>query len=136
MPPIQIYGTTGKDWQANLFLHIPPAPCPCCAFPANRSVTDCAKGTAPAIQEGTKEVDAALPFLSFAAGLMAAAEISKTGLAGYPFVGNRGFFTPLSDEILFVRPIGHRTGCHCLGRSPAAHRAMIGDSRYASLSDL
>jgi hypothetical protein len=136
LPPIQIYGTTGKDWQANMFHHVPPAPCSCCAFPGKRSVTDCAKGGAPIPGLDVKEVDAALPFLSFAAGLMTAAEISKVSLPGYPFVGNRGFFTPLAEEILFVRAIGHRPGCHCLGRSRLAHGKMINDSRYTRLSEL
>jgi len=136
LPPIQIYGTTGKDWQANLFHHVPPAPCSCCAFPGHRSITDCAKGQAPAAEPSLPQVDAALPFLSFAAGLMAAAEISKVPLPGFPFVGNRGFFTPLGEEILFARPMSHRSDCHCSTRSRSAHRKMIANSRYASLSGL
>lgn len=32
-----------------------------------------------------EQIDAALPFLSFAAGLMAAAEMLKLALPGYPF---------------------------------------------------
>jgi len=135
LPPIQIYGTTGKDWQANLFHHIPPAPCSCCAFPGRQSITECAKGRAPATASSPPQVDAALPFLSFAAGLMAAAEISKVRLPGFPFVGNRGFFTPLGEEILFARPIGHRPQCHCATRSRSAHRKMIADSCFAALSD-
>lgn len=135
LPPIQIYGTTGKDWQANMFHHIPAAPCSCCAFPNRKSITECAKGQAPIAQSGSPQVDAALPFLSFAAGLMAAAEISKAPLPGFPFVRNRGFFTPLGEDILFARPFSHRPGCHCSARSSSAHRKMIAESRYASLSD-
>ncbi len=132
LPPIQIYGTTGKDWQANVFRHIPSAPCSLCAFPGKPSVTDCAKGSAP-LTGTTKQVDAALPFLSFAAGLMAAAEISKIALSGFPFIGNRGFYYPLSDDMLFVRPLAFRAGCSCTSRSKTAHARMIEGSRYSSL---
>jgi hypothetical protein len=134
LPPIQIYGTTGKDWQANVFRHIPSTPCSLCAFPGKPSVTDCAKGTAP-VTGTEKQVDAALPFLSFGAGLMAAAEISKVSLPGFPFTGNRGFFYPLAEETLFVRKLDFRAGCGCVVRSTRAHAKMIDGSRYAALTD-
>jgi hypothetical protein len=136
-PPIQIYGTTGKDWQSNMFRHVPGVdPCSSCAFPAAAAVTDCALGTAPAPSEPGKQVDAALPFLSFAAGLMAAAEISKLHIGGFPFSGSRAFFTPLADEILYTRPMSFRDDCYCRSRDAEVHSLMLAGSKYAALAQL
>jgi molybdopterin/thiamine biosynthesis adenylyltransferase len=134
-PPVQIYGTTGKDWQSNMFRHVPGAdPCSSCAFPAQAPVTDCAVGTAPGPMGSNEDVDAALPFLSFAAGLMAAAEISKLQMDGFPFSGSRAFFTPLADEILYTRPMRHRPGCYCQSRDAEVHAQMLDGSKYAALA--
>src|SRR3546814_16895822 len=80
MPPIQIYGTTGKSWQASVIRHVPlQGPCSLCLFPDSGPValTACATGKVVSPVNG-KRIDAALPFLSFAAGLMPAAEILRT----------------------------------------------------------
>src|SRR5205807_10596227 len=87
MPPVQVYGTTGKNWQASVVRHIPMRdPCSLCLFPDRgpELAMACATGTVVSPVDG-KQVDAAQPFISFAAGLMAAAEILKLGLRGYPF---------------------------------------------------
>jgi len=136
-PAIQIYGTTGKDWQANIFRHVPVDPCSCCAFPpAAHRETGCAEGEAPSPIAAEKTVDAALPFLSFGAGLLAAAEISKLVLPGFPFSGSRGFFTPLAEEILYTRPFKRRDECVCAGRNRTVHRKMVAGTRYAPLYHL
>src|SRR3546814_17283273 len=47
MPPIQIYGTTGKSWQASVIRHVPlQGPCSLCLFPDSGPValTDYATG--------------------------------------------------------------------------------------------
>lgn len=90
LPPLQIYGTTGEYWQAAMIRHVPPGdPCSCCLFPETAwAPAACATGEVVREEDG-EQIDAALPFLSFAAGLMAAAEILKLGLAGYPFTANR-----------------------------------------------
>lgn len=134
LPPIQIYATTGKDWQATMFRHVPPDPCSCCAFPPKPyRKTECAEGEAPSPFDPEQQVDAALPFLSFGAGLLAAAEISKLSLQGFPFSGPRGFFTPLAEEILYTRAFKHRANCFCASRNHNAHRRMLAGSRHAWL---
>ncbi len=137
MPPVQIYGTTGKNWQASVFRHIPHRdPCSLCVFPDDGPRLSTACATGPMTREtNNKQIDAALPFLSFAAGLMAAAEILKLGLPGFPFTKSETQFAARSDTKLASVPLSARPNCMCqLGREPALHRRMIAGSRYAHLS--
>jgi molybdopterin/thiamine biosynthesis adenylyltransferase len=138
LPPVQIYGTTGANWQASVLRHIPPQdPCSCCVFPPGAPAsTKCAEGVVslPTSTSGEeKKVDASLPFLSFAAGLMAAAEIVKLNI-GSIGASNRAFFVPCADEMMYSAPLGRSPGCLCGTRSSNAHRAMIAGSKYAKLS--
>ena len=75
-------------------------------------------------------MDAALPFLSFAAGVMAAAEILKLSLPDYPFTANR-VVRYTQPAVRAVRAsLARRAGCLCHLRSNDAHRHMIAGSRY------
>ena len=135
MPPVQIYGTTGKVWQASLIRHIPMRePCSLCVFPETGPALPmaCATGSVPI--SGGKPVDAALPFLSFAAGLMAAAEILKLDLPGYPFSQAQVHYWSRAEEKLIAGKPGLRSGCICGQRDSAIHRRMIARTRYAGLS--
>jgi molybdopterin/thiamine biosynthesis adenylyltransferase len=137
-PPLQIYGTTGANWEASVIRHIPLIDaCSCCLFPpdAPQAVTACATETA--VQSATGEtVDASLPFLSFVAGLMAAAEVLKTGLPGYPFSPNRTtVYTHPTVSPRFVSPtMARRPGCLCATRFPSVHHRMIKGTKHAGLS--
>lgn len=133
-PPLQIYGTTGKDWQASIIRHIPLIdPCSCCLFPDTiHAETACATSKAEAINGD--QVDAALPFLSFAAGVMAASDILKTNLPGYPFTDNRAYLYTWGGAKFGRRKIMNRDGCICENRSKTVHRQMIDGSKYAHLS--
>lgn len=137
-PPVQIYGTTGKNWVASVLRHIPfRDACSCCVFPPDPAAAtlQCAEGKITQPETG-HEVDAALPFLSFAAGLMAAAEVVKTQLPGYPFSPNRTVFstgaltrprfTSLHSPVL--------DQCVCQDRSASVLRHMIAGTRYENLS--
>ncbi len=134
-PPLQIYGTTGRNWQAAAIRHVPLRDaCSCCLFPAaGFRPTECA--TDPAAEAGGgDQIDASLPFLSFAAGLMAAAEILKLALPGYPFSANRAYIMTQPDVRLVTAASARRPGCACAGRSEKTHLRMIEGSRFASLS--
>ena len=136
-PPLQIYGTTGNNWQAAMIRHVPMRdPCSRCLFPeGNHKKTLCATMSVSEA-EGTdeKNVDAALPFLSFAAGAMAAAEILKVCLPGYPFSNNRVIlYTKPSPRLVSVR-LPLRDDCVCCHRSVGVHHKMIDASRYGELS--
>lgn len=139
MPPIQIYGTTGKNWQASVIRHVPlQGPCSLCLFPDSGPAlpTACATGKVASPVDG-KQIDAALPFLSFAAGLMAAAEILKLALPGYPFSKTITQFSTRAEDKLASLRLSPRAGCLCQsGRDSALHRRMIAGTRYAALSEV
>lgn len=133
-PPIQIYGTTGKNWQATLLRHIPiDDPCSICVFPETKyKQTECAT-VVKEEEDGEDQVDAALPFLSFAAGAMAAAEILKLNLPNYPFTPNKVVLS-MYDKPRIVKvssPI--RKNCLCQKRSMAVHRKMIENTLFSHL---
>jgi hypothetical protein len=138
MPPIQIYGTTGKNWQASVIRHIPLRdPCSLCLFPDSGPImpTACARGKVASPLDG-KQIDAALPFLSFAAGLMTAAEILKLGLPNYPFSKTITQYSTKAEDKLASAWLSPRAGCLCQsGRDNALHRRMIAGTRYAALSE-
>ncbi len=137
MPPIQIYGTTGKSWQASVIRHVPlQGPCSLCLFPDSGPVapTACATGKVVSPVNG-KRIDAALPFLSFAAGLMTAAEILKLALPGCPFSSMITQYSAKAEDKLMSARLSPRAGCLCQkGRDHALHRRMIAGTRYATLS--
>ena len=134
-PPLQVYGTTGNNWQATMIRHIPlEDPCSRCLFPENKKEpTLCATGSI-GMSEQNDNVDAALPFLSFAAGAMAASEILKLNLPDYPFTANRVVFNTCPRPRLISTPIRSREKCICKQRSSAVHRRMIEKTRYEKLS--
>lgn len=136
-PPLQIYGTTGRNWQASVFRHMPGRDaCSCCVFPPDQSdvVMTCATGTVTSKEK--VEVDAALPFLSFAAGLMAAAEIFKAGLSDYPFTtACTGFYTKPPQPFRFVGfDPARRQACICHDRSASVHKRMVSGTKFEHLA--
>lgn len=134
-PPIQIYGTTGKNWQASVIRHtLFKDPCSCCLFPNTDYVpTSCATGEIPE-SDGEEQVDAAIPFLSFAAGAMAASEILKLVLPGFPFSTNRVTLCTKPWPRIAHASLYRRPECICRHLSAPVHRKMIEGSQFASLS--
>lgn len=137
-PPLEIYGTTGANWEASVMRQIPLVDaCSCCLFPpeVQEAPTICASAEiTPLTSEET--VDAALPFLSFAAGLMVAAEILKAGMRGYPFSSNRtALYTHQDAGLRFSSStVARRANCVCANRRAPLHRAMIQGTKYEGLS--
>jgi hypothetical protein len=133
-PPLQIYGTTGKNWQASMLRHIPGKEnCSLCySFKGDHIPTKCATGSLS--EEGQKTIDASLPFLSFAAGLMATSEILKSTLTGYPFNANRAYFYSRPEPRFCVAAGAIEEGCVCGSRNRQVHLEALGHSRYAFLS--
>lgn len=135
-PPVQVYATTGANWQTTLFRHLPGAKsCSLCQFPKDQAFAATACATAPdLVLPAGEQIDASLPFLSFAAGLMTAAEILKLRLAGYPFNPDRVFMSTRPEISMFARDLAHRDGCLCESRDRNVHRQMNSGSRYDLLS--
>lgn len=135
-PPLQIYGTTGANWNAAVIRHIPfRDACSSCLFPPDQThaTLRCATGE---IEIGGKQVDAALPFLSFCAGLMAAAEILKAKIRGYPFTPNRSIFSmsPFAAPRFTSVGVPRRDGCICGDRNDIVHARMMAGTKFEHLS--
>jgi molybdopterin/thiamine biosynthesis adenylyltransferase len=127
-PPRQLYGTTGQNWQAAVIRHEPfGKACSLCLFPADQASASTACATAPAetSTQQVEHVDAALPFLSFAAGLMTAAEAVKTRLPGYPFSQDRVILNTRPEISLISAPLAHRDGCFCETRNAQLYQTML-----------
>ena len=91
--------------------------------------------TAPPVStEGGDGDDVVLPFLSYAAGLMTAAEIAKVSLTGKAVGRNRVFFEPRTPNLVRAVTLNRKAGCICEIRDAAVHEGAIQDSRFASLS--
>ncbi len=135
-PPVQLYGTTGRNWQCSLIRHIPIVdPCSCCLFPPEIPQPTMACATAPQHSDDQLDtVDAALPFLSFAAGLMTTAEVLKLGMDGYPFSANRVTLSTRPSARCVPAGIPSRLECICGHRSEKVHRQMLQGGKYAFLT--
>ncbi|SRR6266545_6884867 len=139
VPPLQIYGTTGGNWDAFLGRHIPlKEDCLVCRFPRAHPVGEpalaCGSGTLPPLPEAETPVTATLPFLPMAAAVIAVAELVKTALPGYPRNANFAcldFLGSLGDFLLI--PHGPRPGCTCEGQADV-WRALNRPTMFSRLS--
>jgi molybdopterin/thiamine biosynthesis adenylyltransferase len=130
-PPLQIYGTTGQNWQTAMIRHVPMKdPCSLCIFPEQEfKDTICSAETIEG-KTGEPEMDAALPF---SAGVMAAAEILKVGLDGFPFTTNRVVLNARQPVRAVPAALKQEVFCTCNSRSKSVHRQTIDGSAYSSL---
>lgn len=136
-PPLQVYATTGQNWQATLFRHIPLSDsCSLCVpgGETRRPPAPCATAPSTEADDNGEEDDVALPFLSYAAGLMTAAEIAKLAIAGETRTRNRVFFEPRTKNLIRAVGLSRRQGCVCQLRGATVHEEAIQGSRFASLS--
>lgn len=137
-PPLQIYATTGKNYQATALRHIPLIdPCSICLFPEQDTAPlECATVEIKGREAREEPTDAALPFLSFAAGAMGAAEILKLQLPGYPFTTNRVALHMFEKIRATHARLVQRQGCVCQKRVPLIHQEMIEGGRYSTFSNV
>lgn len=136
-PPLQVYSTTGRNWQATLFRHIPPSDaCSLCVpgSEAPQMPTLCATGSPEPANNNVEQDDVALPFLSYAAGLMTAAEVAKLALTNEVVTPNRVFFEPRTKDLIRAVELSQRQGCVCQRRDATFHEEVIRGSRFTSLS--
>ena len=134
-PPLQVYATTGRLLQATLYRHIPLRDACSCCVPGARAPQmpmQCATGSPTPGSSNNDEDDIALPFLSYAAGLMTAAEISKLALTGHTEAPNRVFYEP-GRRNLFGVTLAKKQDCPYHNHD-ATHEAAIQGSHFAALS--
>ena len=134
-PPVQIYATTGKSWQATLLRHVPmKGLCSLCVPGSQRISAQPLCATGPSVDETAHEDDVALPFLSYAAGLMTAAEIAKLAITGKEITVNRVFFQPRDPDVFQALALPKKQGCMCQRREKVQYRNAIEGSRFSGLS--
>ena len=136
-PPLQVYATTGRNWQATLFRHIPMVEACSLCVPGKMGPSVpalCATGTAESNVSDELEDDVALPFLSYVAGLMTAAEITKLALGERTVTPNRIFFDPGKPNLVTSATLVHNQECSCRWRDESIHKAVVKGSRFEPLS--
>ena len=136
-PPLQVYATTGRNWQATLFRHIPMVEACSLCVPGimGPSVPAlCATGTEESKVSDEREDDLALPFLSYVAGLMTAAEITKLALGERTVTPNRIFFDPGKPNLVTSVTLVRKQECSCRWRDESTHKAVVKGSRFEPLS--
>jgi hypothetical protein len=93
VPPLMIQGSTTQNWGVNFGRHIPGRDeCLAERFAGLASDSKFMCATGEALDDSGNKADAALPFLSFLAGLLVAVDMIRLGIAGYPQVPNFGGF--------------------------------------------
>ena len=136
-PPLQVYGTTGRNWQATLLRHIPmEESCSLCVprTEVPRLPLVCATGQAEPVANSPTSDDVALPCLSYAAGFMTAAEIAKLAASESIATPNRVFFEPRTENIVRAVALPLSPGCLCGRRDRLVHEQAIKESRFAELA--
>jgi hypothetical protein len=136
--PLMIQGATSPDWQVQLHRHGPGDSCPACRFP-DQPTADlaCSTGSlpvAPGAAEDAESTDAALPFLSAAAGLLVVAALTelKSGYIAQP-VNQHGLLFGPDTQVDWWNTI---TRCRpgCTGRlTQTVRRQLNVGRRWAAL---
>jgi hypothetical protein len=137
--PLLIQGATSPDWQVQLHRHGVQDSCPACRFPAEPTTEfACATGPLPigSVTDGNgdESPDAALPFLSAAAGLLVVAALAQLE-SGYlaQSVNQHGLlFGPKAQLDWWNTITSCRSGC-TRRLPPSLRRDLNTGRRWASL---
>ena len=130
-PPLMIHASTSKNWGVNYGRHWPGIDdCLACRFPtrAVENVLRCSTGPVPT---ATATVDAALPFLSFFAGLLIVAELARLQVQPYIKTQNYSsfdFHSPLEE--IQTWDMKARPECVCQNQKRVGFKRA---SKYAHL---
>ncbi|MEV4511609.1 hypothetical protein AB0K00_21860 [Dactylosporangium sp. NPDC049525] len=123
--PLLLHATTSANWTAELHRHLPDRDdCPACRLP-DSTTPQMACSTGPAVPDQPDSPDAALPFLSAAAGLLLAAALADmpatAALAGR--FNHWQFDLTLASPLL--QPRQHPPRESCTHQLPAAVRRAV-----------
>jgi len=119
VPPLMIQASTNRNWGVNFGRHIPGRDdCLAERFAGfiPESKLRCASGEVEDVSG--KKTDAALPFLSFFAGLLIAIDLIRLKLPGYPQVSNFGLFDFGGEEFQPLI-VDRKPSTTCFCQSPA-----------------
>ncbi len=135
IPPLLVYATTSVNWSVNHGRHIYGIDdCLADRFPQEVTENDltCSTGN---IDTPRGTVDAALPFLSFFAGLLVVAELIRLQMPNYPQIPNfacvdfGGNLTEIQKQNM--KP---RQSCACKSLSQSLYKTFNGTVRYSNLA--
>ena len=135
VPPLMVHASTGRNWNVNFARHVPGRDdCLVDRFEGlhDKPVLACAEGNIAT--EGPIAIDAALPFLSFFAGLLVATDLVRLTLPHYPRTPNFAHYSFRANR--FVPQFdarGPRTGCICQHQGDLFWR-LRASTRHARLS--
>jgi hypothetical protein len=134
--PLMIQGATSPEWQVQLHRHGPGDSCPACRF-RNQPVADMACSTGPLpVNSEDESADAALPFLSAAAGLLVVAALTQLeqGYLDQP-VNQHGLLFGAGTQVDWWNAITKcRPGCS-RRLSLDVRRQLNAGRRWSSLDD-
>jgi hypothetical protein len=138
--PLMIQGATSPDWQVQLHRHGPSDSCPACRFRGQEATAElaCSTGLLPAAPDTADdaETDAALPFLSAAAGLLVAAALTQleNGYLDQP-VNQHGLLFGADTQVDWWNTIT-RCSPTCTGRlTQSVRRRLNVGHRWTVLDD-
>jgi hypothetical protein len=135
VPPLMVHASTGRNWNVTFSRHIPGRDdCLVDRFEGlhEKAALRCAEGTIAT--EGPITIDAALPFLSFFAGLLVATDLVRLRLPHYPHTPNFAHYSFRANRFVpQVHARGPRTGCICQDQGDLFWQ-LRSNTRYAWLS--
>jgi hypothetical protein len=131
VPPLMIHASTTANWGVNHARHIPTSDdCLADRFPAQATEKDLACATGEVTFQDVT-VDAALPFCSFFAGLLVAADLVRGNLPGYPQIANFAlldWFGPM--ETIHAWDRKPRPDCICRQQRRSFHSQFNAATRH------
>ena len=136
-PPIVLYGTTTAGWGINLGRHIPlREECVLCRYPNTTAPAFKCATTKVAVPKTKQQIDASLPFLSMAAGVLTVAELIKVQMDEYPVQGNFAFLDLMGSlDFVDVRQKDKSELCVCHSQNVEVYRSLLNNSRWGKLSN-
>lgn len=135
VPPLMVHASTGRNWNVNFARHIPGRDdCLVDRFEGlhEKPAFRCAEGNIAT--DSLIAVDAALPFLSFFAGLLVATDLARLAFPDYPQTPNFAHYSFRANRFLpQFDTRGPRPSCICQDQGELFWR-LRADTRYAWLS--
>ena len=136
IPPLMIHASTTSNWGVNYGRHIPGRDdCLADRFPSEVAVESLVCATSKVELSGVS-ADAALPFVSLFAGLLAASDLVRAQLPGYPQTPNFAlldWYGPIDVQAWDRKP---RAGCICQEQDWNFHNQYNSSTAYWSVFNL
>lgn len=133
--PILLHATTSKGWEAQLHRHVPDRDdCITCRMPSSQAAVQLECATVPLQRNAEGSTDAALPFLSAAAGLLLLGGLFRLQEGDFLDEQFNGWSLCFNDVRRHVRHALHSCQAGCATTvSAAARRRIHAGRRWSSI---